>query len=86
MSKDKVKLEGVMDLKEVISYLEDVVNGMKSGSVCMTAGEDCVTLKPSGVVDVTMKATRKKDKEKIEIEIDWRRADEPGLVRISGKS
>ena len=79
MGRDKVKVEGVMDAAEVIAYLEDVLAGFKAGSVCMTVGEDCLTLKPRGVMDVSFKAARKKDKEKLCLEMQWRRAEDAGL-------
>lgn len=80
MGKDKVKVEGVMDVKEVIAYLEDVLAGFKAGSVCMTVGEDCLTLKPRGVMDVALKVAQKKDKEKFALEVEWRRAEEAALT------
>jgi amphi-Trp domain-containing protein len=79
MSKDKVKVEGVMDTKEIIAYLEDLVAGFKAGSVCMTVGEDCLTLKPRGVMDVALKVSQKKDKEKLSLEVQWRRVDETSM-------
>lgn len=72
MASNKVKMEGIMELREVVAYLEDVVHNMKAGSICMTVGEDCVTLRPSSIVDVEMKATQKKDKEKFSLEISWK--------------
>ena len=79
MGKDKVKVEGVMDTKEMIAYLEDLVAGFKAGSVCMTVGEDCLTLKPRGVMDVALKVSQKKDKEKLSLEVQWRRVDEASM-------
>ncbi len=76
MGKDKVKVEGVMDAKEVIAYLEDVISGFKAGSVCMTVGEECLTLRPRGVMDVSLKVSQKKEKEKFALEVEWRRVDE----------
>jgi amphi-Trp domain-containing protein len=81
MGKDKVKVEGVMDVKEVIAYLEDVVAGFKAGSVCMTVGEECLTLKPRGIMDVALKVSQKKDKEKFALEVAWRRIEDAN-VRI----
>ena len=79
MGKDKVKVEGVMDTKEMIAYLEDLVSGFKAGSVCMTVGEECLTLKPRGVMDVSLKVSQKKDKEKLSLEVQWRRVDEAAM-------
>jgi len=79
VDKDKVKIEGVMDVKEVIAYLEDMVAGFKAGSVCMTVGERCLTLKPRGVMDVALKVSQKKDKEQFALEVAWRRIDVTGM-------
>jgi amphi-Trp domain-containing protein len=79
MGKDKVKVEGVMDVKEVIAYLEDVVAGFKAGSVCMTVGEECLTLKPRGVMDAVLKVSQKKGKEKFSLEVAWRRIDDASM-------
>ncbi|WP_243359974.1 amphi-Trp domain-containing protein [Fundidesulfovibrio terrae] len=79
MGKDTVKVEGVMDMKEVVAYLEDVLAGFKAGSVCMTIGEDCLTLRPRGVMDVSLKMSQKKDKEKFVLEVAWRRADDAAI-------
>jgi len=70
-SKDKVKLEGVMTLAEAASTVADVASGLKAGSVCMAVGEDCLTLRPSAMVEVEMKLTRKKDRECVQIELNW---------------
>jgi amphi-Trp domain-containing protein len=79
MGKDKVKVEGVMDAREVIAYLEDVLAGFKAGSVCMTVGEDCLTLRPRGIMDVSLKVSQKKDREKFALEVEWRRVDEAAI-------
>jgi len=75
MGKNKVKVEGVMDAKEVMAYLEDVLAGFKAGSLCMTVGEDCLTLKPRGMMDVGLKVSQKKDREKFSLEVEWRRVE-----------
>ena len=75
MGKDKVKVEGVMDTREVVAYLEDILAGFRAGSVCMTVGEECLRLRPRGVMDFSMKVSQKKDKEKFALEIEWRRTD-----------
>jgi len=79
MGKDKVKVEGIMDVKEVIAYLEDVVAGFKAGSVCMTVGEDCLRLRPRGVMDISLKVAQKKDKEKFALEVEWKRVEDAAI-------
>lgn len=87
MAKNKVKMEGMLELREVVARLEDVVSNLKAGSLCMAVGEDCVTLRPTSIVAVTMKASQKKDKEKFALELSWktgRDADLAPEARITG--
>ncbi|GFK94101.1 hypothetical protein NNJEOMEG_01940 [Fundidesulfovibrio magnetotacticus] len=77
--KDKVKLEGVLETREVVAYLEDVLAGFRAGSVCMTVGEECLTLRPRGMMELSLKASRKKETEKFSLEIAWRRVEEACL-------
>lgn len=74
--KEKIKVEGVMQLSEVIANLERMVTEMKSGIVTLTAGEECLELRPSVLVNVDIKASRKKDKEKFSLEISWKKHKE----------
>ena len=79
MGKDKVKVEGVMDTREVVAYLEDILAGFRAGSVCMTVGEDCLRLRPRGVMEFSMKVSQKKDREKFALEIKWRRSEDASI-------
>ena len=73
MSKKEVKLKGVMDVNQVVTYLEDLANSLKEGKICVQQGEQFVTLCPDNMVDVEVKATAKKGKEKFEMELAWYR-------------
>ncbi|MFP5238747.1 MAG: amphi-Trp domain-containing protein, partial [Acidobacteriota bacterium] len=68
-----------MAVAEVVAYQEDLTAGMRAGSVCMTVGQDCMTLKPRGLMEFSLKAAQKKDKEKLSLEIDWTRAEDVSL-------
>lgn len=74
--KEKIKVEGVMQLSEVIANLEKLVADMKTGFVTLTAGEESLELRPSVLVNVDIKAARKKDKEKFSLEISWKKHKE----------
>ena len=69
---NKIKVEGVMSLEQAVSYLEDVVNSLKSGCFVVQAGEETMSLTPQDVVDFEMALSQKKDKEKFKLEIGWR--------------
>ena len=78
MEKDKsrIKVEGVMQITEVIANLEKLAADMKAGLVTLAAGDESLTLKPSVLVNVDMKASQKKDKEKFALEISWKKHKE----------
>ena len=71
--KNKIKVEGVMQLSEVIANLEKLIAEMKSGIVTIGAGEESLSLEPSVLVNVEMKASQKKDKEKFALELSWKK-------------
>jgi len=74
--KEKIKVEGVMQITEVIANLERLVSDMKTGLVSLSAGDESLELHPSVLVNVDMKASRKKDKEKFCLEISWKKIKE----------
>jgi len=73
MCKVKIKCDGVMQLSEVIANLESIARDMKAGSVMLAVGEDCLTLQPPVLVNMAMRASQKKDKEKFVLELSWRK-------------
>jgi len=76
MCKVKIKCDGVMQLSEVIANLESMAQDMKSGALMLAAGEDALTLQPPVLVNMAMKASQKKDKEKFVLELSWRKYPE----------
>lgn len=76
MGKDsKVKIDGAMELNQVIVYLEDVLKGLKAGSVHVQLGQEAVLLQPSSVIAFEMEVSQKKDKEKISFELCWKKEE-----------
>jgi amphi-Trp domain-containing protein len=70
----KVKLEGVMELREAVARIEALASGLKEGKVVFAGENESLTLTPSRVVSAEFKAGQKKDKEKISLEISWKPA------------
>ncbi|TVQ97317.1 MAG: amphi-Trp domain-containing protein [Desulfovibrionales bacterium] len=88
MSKKEVKLKGVMETSQVVTYLEDLIAGLKEGTICVRQGEEFVTLCPDQKVDMEVKASAKKGKEKFEMELSWyreRAEEESQLITISSE-
>ncbi len=76
MAKKNISLKGEMDTKRAISYLEDIIKGLKEGTICIQQGTDLVTLKPSSTVDMELEASLKEDKEKISLKLAWKQPTE----------
>lgn len=86
MSKKEVKLKGIMDPEQIVSYLEDLVGSLKQGKICVQQGEQFVTLNPDQAINLEVKASVKKGKEKFVMELSWRKeetAEDDQEMRIS---
>lgn len=72
-SGNKIKVDGIMELSQAITYLEDILASLKEGVFRLEAGGDSLTLCPEKVVEFEMSVSQKKDKEKFELEISWKK-------------
>jgi len=72
MGKKELCVSESMSLENVISYLEDLVNTLKNGKICVQRGEELLSLTPASVIDFELEGTVKKDKEKIKLELSWK--------------
>lgn len=82
--KMKIEIEGKLELAQVIGHLESVLTSLKEGAVKLSQGGETMVLTPCPVVDFSLEASQKKDKEKLEISLSWKRTDACPSVDISG--
>jgi len=71
VSKDKVKIKETLDTAQVAAHLEDLADSLKAGIVRVNDGTDSVVLRAGEVMHFEMKVSRKKDKAKCSIELEW---------------
>jgi amphi-Trp domain-containing protein len=76
-SRQGLKVEGAVELPHVISYLEQLVTALKSGAVRVHRGEDQVVLGPRGVVGFSLAASDKGKRQKLTLELSWRKFAAP---------
>ena len=85
----EVEVETEMDLAQAVSYLEEIVAGMKSGRLTIENEGQGIILSPQRTVKVAVEAKQKKDKEAVSIKIGWHvpAASKPPAppLRISSK-
>ena len=84
-----ISLKVNMSIDQVLEYLDNLKDSLKTGTVYVEHGTEIVALQPEGSVQVKVEASQKKEKEKFKLEISWRRTPRgtsaPEL-KISSKS
>lgn len=76
-SRQGLKVEGAVELPHVISYLEHLVAALKSGAVRVHRGEEQIVLGPRGVVGFSLAASDKGKRQKLTLELSWRKFAAP---------
>jgi amphi-Trp domain-containing protein len=77
MDKIDVTREEHVSSEQLAKFFEDLAMGFRSGSVTMKQGMETITLTPPNVVFFEATMSQKKRKEKIELEISWKRLEAP---------
>jgi len=77
MDKIDVSKEEHVSSEQLAKFFEDLAMGFRSGSVTMKQGLESITLTPPNVVFLEASMSQKKRKEKIELEISWKRLETP---------
>ncbi|MBG0788950.1 MAG: amphi-Trp domain-containing protein [Desulfovibrionaceae bacterium] len=84
MEKQKIGVKMNLPYAEAVSYLEDLLKSLKSGTVVVQSGDDHVTMKPGDNVTVEVEAKVKKGRQKFALEIEWAE-NGPGDLTITDK-
>ncbi|MBU0481307.1 MAG: amphi-Trp domain-containing protein [Proteobacteria bacterium] len=86
METNKVSLKQLMEIKEAVKYLEDLIKSINDGKIVVQQGDDYVDLQTPKTINVKVEAKSKKDKSKFSIELSWRNApDSEESVTITSK-
>lgn len=85
MSRGKVKIKQTMDTAQAVAHLEDLAKSLSAGAIKAEDGDNSVVLHAADTVKFEMKLSRKKDKAKCSIEMEWHDdGDRMEGFRISG--
>lgn len=76
-SRQELKIDGAVEVPHVIAYLEQLVAALKSGSVRVHRGAEQVVLGPRGVVGFSLAASDKGKRQKLTLELSWRKFAAP---------
>ena len=75
MSKKKIVLSYTLDTASTVQYLETMVQGFKHGRIIVQKEGTVLTLNPSDMIEMTVEAKQKKDRQKIRIKLSWPTAE-----------
>lgn len=76
-SRRELKVEGAVELPHVIAYLEQLVEGLRSGAAVVRRGEEQVVLGPRGIVGFSLAAVEKGKRQRLSLELSWRKFNAP---------
>lgn len=81
MATQTARLGGVMGVGEAADRLEAMARALRAGSLDVAAGRASVALAPAVMLDVEIKATKRPDREGVDVRLSWRphRPGESGL-------
>jgi len=68
---NKISLNGVMTIEELIGHLTGLTEGLKTGRVLIEKGTDFIVLFVSDKVAIKMEAKVKPDKAKLSLTLSW---------------
>ena len=83
--------ESLQDTTSIGKYLEALAEGFRSGTLQFSSGKKAMRLRPSGLLELTLKAKRKSGDSRLQIEVAWkepkrRKTETPPLKIQTGKS
>ncbi len=72
-----VAYQSQLETEKVAAILEEIAAGLKSGSVTVEQGDQKLSITPSDVVSVRVRARQSKKNERLSIRVRWPRAASP---------
>ena len=69
----EVSFKAHLELEQVASYLEDLASSLRQGKVYVQQGNQVTELLPTSDVELELEAGGKKQKQKLSIELSWRK-------------
>lgn len=74
-SKDKRHLQGRVNSAQLSSLLEQAIPALKSGELNINWAGENIRFRPGEDIALSMQVSRKKEKEKLTLELSWSVAD-----------
>ena len=72
--KNEVMIKTTLSPEEVAGLLGDISRSMLARKVCVESGARFVVLEPSNGIELEIKAEARKNKQKLSLELSWKKA------------
>jgi amphi-Trp domain-containing protein len=72
METKRTRLGGVMGVWEAAEQLEALARELRAGSLALSAGRQSVRLSPAVMLDIEIQATKRHDREALDVRLSWR--------------
>lgn len=76
-TRQELKVDGAVELPQAIAYLEQLVQALKSGTAEVRQGDHAIVLGPRGVVGFSLRAVDKGKRQRLALELEWRKFKAP---------
>jgi len=81
MADEKFSYESLHDTDSIVPLLEYIAQGFKHGTITLSSEENSISLVPSGLLGLALKAKQDSGECKLELSINWK--DTPNTKAIS---
>ena len=71
MGKGKIKSKHTMTRENLAAYLENLLTGLRQGTLILDDDERPMVLRPSDPIEAEVEIKQKGDKEKVELKLTW---------------
>lgn len=71
MGKGKIKSKHTMTRENLAAYLENLLTGLRQGTLILDDEERPMVLRPSDPIEAEVEIKQKSDKEKVELKLTW---------------
>lgn len=70
-AKNEFRHESLQDRETIVDLLSSLQRGLSKGELSFSDEEDAITLKPEGLLNLVIKATRSSELNVLELRISW---------------
>ena len=64
--------ESLQDAESIVEYIEALAQGFASGRLLFSSGKKEIQLRPSGLLELSVRAKRKDGTTRISVEVSWK--------------